>query len=47
MICKINKQGQNIIEEVLIDGKCVNKGGRLIAINELRDGDTIRYKKIL
>jgi hypothetical protein len=45
MICKINKQGENIIDEVLIEGRSVNKGGRLIAINELRDGETIRYKK--
>jgi hypothetical protein len=45
MICKINKQGQNVIDEVIIDGKSINKGGRLIAISEIRNGDTIRYEK--
>ncbi|MDS0525654.1 hypothetical protein NNC19_08190 [Clostridium sp. SHJSY1] len=45
MICKVNKNGQDIIEEVLIDGKRVNAGGRLVAINELRDKDTRKYEK--
>ena len=45
MICKINKKGQDIIEEVLIDGKSVNTGGRLVAISEIRDGNTRRYEK--
>lgn len=45
MICKINKNGQDIIEEVLIGGRNVNKGGRLVAISEIRDGNTIKYEK--
>jgi hypothetical protein len=37
MICKINKNDQNIIKEVLIDGRSVDAGERLIAISEIRN----------
>lgn len=45
MVCKINKSGQNIIEEILIGEKKVSRGGRLIAINEVRAGNIIKYEK--
>ncbi len=45
MKCKINKQGKNIINEVIINGNTVNKGGRLVAISEIRDKNIRKYEK--
>lgn len=45
ILCKISKSGTNIIEETLMDGKVVNKQGKLVVINETRNENMKIYNE--